>query len=169
MAHKAGNGVTDKTLILGAHYDTLPGVEGANDNAAGVSVLRTVAERISGMELPFNVKVLFLGAGEVGLVGADEYTRRMTEEERKNTLGMVNFDALGTGLGLMLFGDPELTGLMESVGRDLGIEYEVRSLDEQPDWSNHTEFTEAGILVLWFAADNFQQISSGGVDRSEMD
>ncbi len=164
VTYMAGAGDSGRTLILGAHYDTLPDTEGANDNAAGVSVLRMVAEHIGGMDLPFNIKILFFGAGEAGLVGADEYAEGMSEEERENALGMVNFDVLGTGLGLELVGDPELTELADSAGRDLGIGYAVKSLEEDGGWSNHTEFSEVGVPVVWFTADNAQQTYSGGVD-----
>ena len=88
----------------------------------------------------------------------------MSEEERENTLGMVNFDTIGTGLELRLMGDPELTQVAETAGRDLGIEYTVVSPEDDAFWSNHTEFSEVGIPVLTFYADNARQTEEGGVD-----
>ena len=165
VAHKESTGDDAKTLILGAHYDTLPGVVGANDNAAGVSVLRMVAEHVSEMDdLPFHVKVLFLGAGEAYLAGADEYADGMSEEELENTIGMVNFDVLGTGFGQLIIGSPELTEIANHAGQDLGIKYTVIPLEEEHFWSNHTEFSEVGLPVLTFSGDNFQQTSEGGID-----
>ena len=38
-AEKKGPG--DAVAVLGAHFDTLPGVSGANDNASGIAVLVT--------------------------------------------------------------------------------------------------------------------------------
>ena len=165
VAYKTGTDDTAGTLILGAHYDTHPDVVGANDNAAGVSVLRMVAEHISAMELPFNVRILFFGAGEADLAGADVYAEGMSEEELENTIGMVNFDVLGTGLEQLLVGDPELTEVAERAGRDLGVEFTVVSLEDDALWSNHTEFSEVGLPVLAFAADNWRQTRPGqGVD-----
>ena len=164
VAYKAGTGDTAKTLILGAHYDTLPDVVGANDNAAGISVLRRVAVHISEMELPFNIRILFFGAGEADMAGTDEYAEGMSEEELENTIGMVNFDLLGTGLEQHLIGDPELTEVAESAARDLGMEFAVVSLEDDDLWSNHTEFSEVGLPVLAFSADNRKQARRGGVD-----
>ena len=164
VAYKAGARDTAETLILGAHYDTLPDVVGANDNAAGVSVLRRVAEHISEMEPPFNIRILFFGAGEAGLAGADEYAEGMSEEELENTIGMVNFDVLGTGLKQLISGDPELTEVAESAARDLDLEFEVVNPADNTGWSNHTEFSEVGLPVLAFSADNSQQTDPGGVD-----
>ena len=61
-------------------------------------------------------------------------------------------------------GDPELTQVAETAGRDLGIEYTVVSLEDGTSWSNHTEFSEVGIPVLMFRADNPRQTEEGGAD-----
>ena len=164
VAYKPGSGDTSKALILGAHYDSLPDAVGANDNAAGVSVLRMVAEHISGMELPFDIRIVFFGAGEADLVGAYEYAVGMSEEELENTIGMINFDVLGTGLEQQLIGDPELTDIAEDAGRNLGIEFAVLNLGDFMSRSNHTEFSEVGLPVLAFIADNSLQTDKGGVD-----
>lgn len=165
VADKPGTGDDARTLILGAHYDTHPDVVGANDNAAGISVLRMVAEHISGMDLPFDTRIVFFGAGEADLAGSDVYAEGMSEEELENTIAMVNFDVLGTGQKQQLVGDRELTEIAASAGRDLGIEFEVVSLEDDLLWSNHTEFSEVGLPVLAFIADNWQQTRPGeGVD-----
>ena len=74
-------------------------------------------------------------------------------------------DVLGTGQKQQLVGDRELTEIAASAGRDLGIEFEVVSLEDDLLWSNHTEFSEVGLPVLAFIADNWQQTRPGeGVD-----
>ena len=163
VAHMAGTGEDGRTLILGAHYDTLPGAEGANDNAAGVSVLRMVAERIGEMTLPFHVNVVFFGSGEAGIVGADHYALGMSEEERENTVGMVNLDLLGTGLELLLVGDPHLTEQATEAGRGLGID--IVNIEKDEWWSNHTAFEDVEVPAVWLRADNpLQVIPDEGVD-----
>ena len=163
VAHRAGTGEDGRTLILGAHYDTLPGAEGANDNAAGVSVLRMVAGRIGEMTLPFHVNVVFFGSGEAGIVGADHYAMGMSEEELENTMGMVNLDLLGTGLEQVLLGDPHLTGQVAEAGHDLGIG--LMTIEKDEWWSNHTAFEDVGVPAVWLRADNLRQaIPEEGVD-----
>lgn len=163
VAHRAGTGEDGRTLILGAHYDTLPGAEGANDNAAGISVLRMVAGHIGEMTLPFGVKVVFFGSGEAGIVGADHYAMGMSEEELENTMGMVNLDLLGTGLEQVLLGDPHLAGQVAEAGHDLGIG--LMTIEKDEWWSNHTAFEDVGVPAVWLRADNLRQaIPSEGAD-----
>ena len=41
-----GGDLVDEILVLGAHYDTVPGSPGANDNASGVAALLTLAHEM---------------------------------------------------------------------------------------------------------------------------
>ena len=44
IAEVEGESVADEIVVIGAHYDTVPGSPGANDNASGVAVLLSLAE-----------------------------------------------------------------------------------------------------------------------------
>ena len=37
-----------KRLVVGAHYDTVPGCPGANDNGSGVAAMLELARRVAG-------------------------------------------------------------------------------------------------------------------------
>ena len=45
IAEVPGTGRADEIVVLGAHYDTVPGSPGANDNASGVAVLLALAAK----------------------------------------------------------------------------------------------------------------------------
>jgi len=47
VAEKRGGVKPDRTLVIGAHYDSAPGTPGADDNASGVAVLLEIARALS--------------------------------------------------------------------------------------------------------------------------
>lgn len=48
IAEVAGGARADEIVVVGAHYDTVRGSPGANDNATGVAALVALAERLAG-------------------------------------------------------------------------------------------------------------------------
>ena len=71
-------GKTDKTVIIGAHYDSAMPDEvcveelstGAGDNASGVGVMLEVAEVLSSYRTKGTIKFVAFGAEEMGLYGS---------------------------------------------------------------------------------------------------
>jgi hypothetical protein len=51
-------GSSDESLVVGAHYDSVEGSPGANDNASGVAVLIETARVLAGRSLPATVRVV---------------------------------------------------------------------------------------------------------------
>jgi len=49
IAEKKGPG--DAVVVLGGHYDSVPGISGANDNASGTAVLLAIADNLAGVDL----------------------------------------------------------------------------------------------------------------------
>jgi Zn-dependent M28 family amino/carboxypeptidase len=54
---EVGDGSSDP-LIVGAHYDTVPGTEGADDNASAVCVLLALANRLAARPPPMPVRLV---------------------------------------------------------------------------------------------------------------
>jgi Zn-dependent M28 family amino/carboxypeptidase len=88
-------GASDKTIIVGAHFDHVPDVDGVVDNWSGASLLPTLYESIKAV--PRRHTYLFIGFTdeERGLVGSSFYVRHMTKEQVAATTAMVNMDTLG--------------------------------------------------------------------------
>ena len=81
-------------LVLGAHYDSVPGSTGANDNGAGVVVLLTWL-RLALTHPPNNpLDVVFFDLEELGRLGSQAYLDRVGAE---NVLAMINLDICGVG------------------------------------------------------------------------
>ena len=105
-------GQGEDVVILSAHYDTVRGSVGANDNASGVSVLLTLAERLTQppwsnemvSDFPFTLRFIAFGSEETGLNGSGHYVRQLTAEEMDAIRIVINLDVVGSGSYLSLRG-----------------------------------------------------------------
>jgi hypothetical protein len=98
VTEKRGRGSSDKVFILGAHYDTVPGSPGADDNASAIAVLLEVARNIQKESLNATVRFIAFSLEETGYVGSMHYVK---EAKRKGDkiAGMISLEMVGfTGL-----------------------------------------------------------------------
>lgn len=138
-----------KTIVVGAHYDGVD-TPAANDNASGTGTLLELAQVLSKEKLHHNVKVIFFGAEEVGLVGSSRYVESLSEKERANTAAMINMDMVGVGdtIGIMTASETSesfVANLAEKMVRSHGHNYERYTSTR----SDHLPFEEAGIPVAF--------------------
>jgi aminopeptidase YwaD len=98
----------DRYLLVGAHYDTVVGSPGANDNASGVAVLLEVARVLA--ERPARLPVVFVAFGaEEGrpgplhqsLGGSRHYAKGLSPEAARHLAAMINLDMIGHGDALL--------------------------------------------------------------------
>lgn len=66
-------------LLVGAHYDGVPGSPGADDNATGVAVLLELARAWSIQPLPCPVQLVAFDLEEYGLLGSWAYIQRQAQ------------------------------------------------------------------------------------------
>jgi hypothetical protein len=163
----AGNGESDKTIVIGAHMDHLghgtdtslaPGSaeihNGADDNASGVAVMIETCGDLADIEKakrPFDVVCIAFGAEEMGLLGSKHYVKSLPEPERKRIAAMLNFDMVGRlgpdGLVVAGAGTSKVwADLLDDAKGDLVI----KLTEDGYGPSDHGSFYEAGIPVLHF-------------------
>jgi Zn-dependent M28 family amino/carboxypeptidase len=70
-------------LIVAAHYDTVPGSPGADDNASALAVLLDVAQRIKQTSLSRPVHFIAFCLEEEDLVGSRAYVAHLTETHQR--------------------------------------------------------------------------------------
>jgi alkaline phosphatase isozyme conversion protein len=109
IAARAGE--VPQQIIVMAHFDTyvpqsdsdtnhnLGGLtlQGVDDNASGVGVMLELAERMQAIPTHYSLRFVALSAEETGAKGAEDFVKRMSAEEKKNTLLVINLDSLVTG------------------------------------------------------------------------
>ena len=70
---------------------------GVDDNASGLGVMLELAQQLSKTPLHYGVRFVALSAGEAGLHGRDDYLSRMSAQEKKNTLLVIDLNSLIVG------------------------------------------------------------------------
>jgi len=94
VAEKKGRTSSDRVLILGAHYDTVPGSPGADDNASAVAVLLEVGRNIQAVPFGPTVKLIAFGLEEYGYIGSAYYAERARRGGEK-IIGMISLEMVG--------------------------------------------------------------------------
>ena len=98
VAEKKGMTSPDKVLILGAHYDTVSGSPGADDNASAIAVLLEIGRNIQSVPLGSTLKLITFSLEEYDYAGSTHYVENARKREEK-IVGMVSLEMVGfTGL-----------------------------------------------------------------------
>ena len=81
-------------ILIGAHYDAVPGTLGADDNATGVAVLLELAAVFSATPLKYPVRLVAFDLEEYGLLGSTAYAQQLKQDQQKLRL-MLSLEMLG--------------------------------------------------------------------------
>lgn len=181
IAAKAG--VEKKQIIIMTHFDTytpqsdkdlannLGGLtlQGVDDNASGVGVMLELAEHLKNISTLYSVRFIALSAEEIGSLGAKNYLQRMSEQEKENTLLVINVESLIIGDRLYFNSGHSTSNDIAKKTRDQALimarHYGIPAYtnpgknDELPKSSgccaDHEIFNETGIPVLLVEAANW--------------
>ena len=81
-------------VILGAHFDSVEGSPGADDNASGVAVLLEAARILSQLRLRSQVLFCAFNLEELNMAGSTHFAKRLKSEEA-NVGAMVSLEMVG--------------------------------------------------------------------------
>ena len=81
-------------IVIGAHYDTVPGTPGADDNATGVAVLLELATEFASRPLKYPVQLVAFDMEEYGCLGSKHYAAKLKEQKQPLRL-MISLEMLG--------------------------------------------------------------------------
>ncbi|MFW6188087.1 MAG: M28 family peptidase, partial [Actinomycetota bacterium] len=70
---ETGTGGPERTVVVGAHLDSVPEGPGINDNASGSAGILAIAETLAGTATENRVRFAWWGAEEFGLRGSQHY------------------------------------------------------------------------------------------------
>lgn len=94
VADKPGKTLPKRVLILGAHYDTVPGSPGADDNASAIAALLDVARAIQPVSLNCTVRFIAFSLEEYDFAGSAHYAGSLKEGEEE-ILGVICLEMVG--------------------------------------------------------------------------
>ena len=151
-------GRVDRTVVVGAHLDSVGEGPGINDNGSGTSTILETALQMAelGIEPVNRVRFAFWGAEEDGLIGSQHYVDTLPKRDLKDIALNLNHDMVGSPnfVRFVYDGDgsafgvdgPSGSGRIESVFVDYftsqGLATEPTEFDGRSDYD---AFINAGI------------------------
>lgn len=137
-----GTDLKEESIVLTAHYDSVPVGAGAWDNATGAAALLGIFRHFAANPVRRTLRFLWCGSEELGLLGSKAYV-----EQQKDLLDKIgfcfNFDMCGTVLGanrIMVTGEKELQTFVEQYCKiacySADIKAGVHSSDSAPFCDN---------------------------------
>jgi Zn-dependent M28 family amino/carboxypeptidase len=115
-------GRDDRTVVVGAHLDSVTEGPGINDNGTGTATVLELAQEMAETHTstPNTVRFAFWGAEEAGLLGSTEYVATLPPEELADIALNLNFDMVGSPnpVRFVYDGDGDATGTAGPAGSD---------------------------------------------------
>ena len=144
---------TDATenLIISAHYDSAEDSVGANDNGSGRAAVLELARILKDTEMPYNMKFILFSGEEKYMLGSRWYVGNLTEDERKQIIGVINIDTIAekSDLGYM--------AMIEGNKRPDDIEYDDAGLKKLAELNKNSMsdlFTSSDRFYLTMATNS---------------
>ena len=94
VAEKKGTVSPGRVLILGAHYDTVSGSTGADDNASAVAVLLEVAKNARSVSMEGTIRLIAFTLEEYNFVGSAHFVETL-KKGKEEILGMISLEMVG--------------------------------------------------------------------------
>ncbi len=132
----------DEIVLVGGHYDTVPNVCGASDNAGGTSIAMELARVFKEKGSKRTLRFIAWGSEEMGLDGSNFYARKLKEDDRKAKEAdkdavteldkvklSVNLDVHGALIGTnvaSVLGPPMLTHSLKLLSKEKGTVFDVK-------------------------------------------
>ena len=151
-------GRSDRTVVVGAHLDSVYEGPGINDDGSGSALLLETAEQMAALKIkPTNkVRFIWFAGEEQGLLGSDYYVSQLSKKGVSDISAMLDYDMLASpnyarfiydGNGdEQGFAGPNGSGTIEQVFKSFwdsqGLAYETIPFDGRSDYD---AFTVAGI------------------------
>lgn len=152
-----GRGAGDAgSVLLAAHYDTVPVSPGANDDGAGVATLLETARALSaGPPLRNDVILLFTDGEELAPLGAEAFVERHPWSDDADVA--LNFEAGGSKRSPSVMFETSarnerlVAEFARAVRRPVASSATYEVYKYRPFYTDLTEFKEAGMASLNFA------------------
>ena len=137
-------GRADRTVVVGAHLDSVLEGPGINDNGSGSATILEVAEEMAelGIQPRNRVRFAFWGAEESGLIGSEYYVNQLSKREIKDIAVNLNFDMVGSPnyVRFVYDGDASDTDSLGSTGSGVVEDVFTNYFDSQGLASEPTAF-----------------------------
>ena len=95
FAFKTGSRCPNQKIIIGAHFDAVPGSPGADDNGSGVAAVLEMARIFAGIETDMSLEFVLFDGEEYGMYGSCNYAKKLVARG-DSVVYMHNMDMIGS-------------------------------------------------------------------------
>ena len=95
IARLSGRVDPTKVFVLGAHFDSVPGSPGADDNASGVAGMLEIARILSNVPTDFSIEFVGFALEEEGMIGSTQYVEDISKNTQRDLIGMIALEMIG--------------------------------------------------------------------------
>jgi Zn-dependent M28 family amino/carboxypeptidase len=153
-----GTSLAEEIVLIGAHYDTVRGSPGANDNASGVAALLEIARLLAAKPLARSVRFVAFVNEEAPFfytweMGSHRYARR-AQERGDNITAMLSLETIGyysDAEGSQQYPNPVYAWLYPDTGNFIGFVGNLasRKLVRQclESFRRHSAFPSEGVAA----------------------
>jgi Zn-dependent M28 family amino/carboxypeptidase len=166
-----GDSKPDEIVLVGGHYDTVPEVPGASDNAAGTAIAVELARVFREKGSKRTMRFIAWGCEEVGLLGSaydavrlknesDDLKKKHSEQDITTELEKIrlvaNIDVQGGVIGSNFesaLGPPELSASVKLLAKELGVAFSTSGGPGTTDGvysSDNASYSSVGIPSVSF-------------------
>ena len=142
-------GTSERTIVVGAHFDKSLEGDGVADNWSGASLLPALFRSLGSRPRFHTFRFIAFADEELGLLGSKHYVETLSKDEHDQIQAMINLDTLGLGLTKMEIqrSDAELACLLW--GASLATETELQLVNvHMVGLSDFEPFRASGIPIV---------------------
>ncbi|MFI7075736.1 M28 family peptidase [Micromonospora sp. NPDC049903] len=159
LAERRGrSGANGPVVMVSAHYDSVIGAPGANDDGSGTVLCLELARVLKAIPINATVRFGLWGSEEQGLIGSRYYVRQLPQEERDRILAVYQNDMVATSWDpatrywlLSFTGQANrATDEVSAAALRLGYQPQISPVTQRGA-SDHQSFQEVGIASANFS------------------
>jgi hypothetical protein len=175
------NESSDEIYIVCAHYDSVPGSPGADDNGSGTAAVLAAAKVLSKYRFEHTIRFVTFSGEEQGLLGSREYAEE-AHENGDNIVAVLNADMIGytrtnDGRTHVVIEETGHSSWITNLSINISMEYadeiglQVVRWPSYP-YSDHASFLEYGYDAIFFFEYEFNDYyhsSDDTIDNMDLD
>ena len=175
------NTSSDEIYIVCAHYDSVPGSPGADDDGSGVAAVLAVAKVLSKYKFEHTIRFITFSGEEQGLLGSREYAKE-AYENGDNIVAVLNADMIGyaetnEGKTHVIIEETTssswITDIAINASEEYADEIELEIVREPSyPYSDHASFLQYGFDAIFFFEYEFNDYyhsSEDTIDKMDLD
>ncbi|GIJ29763.1 aminopeptidase [Micromonospora qiuiae] len=155
---KGRSGPNGPVVMVSAHYDSVIGAPGANDDGSGTVLCLELARVLKAIPVDATVRFALWGSEEQGLIGSRYYVRELPQAERDRILAVYQNDMVATSWDpatrywlLSFTGQSNrATDEVAAAAQRLGYQPQISPVTQRGA-SDHQSFQEVGIASANFS------------------